>query len=856
MSIKKTQINLGLLLPEVQDERDECVKRILNVMQKHKGVDKAHVVSANGHTDASLCFHYNPDIITLNDIQRLAQDAGATIAKQFGHLFVEVNGIREMNEADVLEKDLVRTRGVVEASVSATGNIRIEYEHAVTNEQAVLSVISNEGFKIVSAHRTPPIHKHAYPHGNNGFTEPLTQTPPPTSQPNKLGIAHRGSNNGTVETKPHTHQHEANESDDHANHEQDEHTDDDGHNHGAASNVSPWVKYGPVAATFILLLLGIGMDNYIKPAFFRDWVRPIWYGVAYALVGFPVAFKGIKLLFKGDVFTEFILMTIATAGAFAIGEYPEGVAVMLFYTVGELFQDAAVNRAKRSIKSLLDMRPSSAAVLRNGAYVEVIPGEVQVGETVQIKAGEKVPLDGEMLSAESTFNTAALTGESKPSTIVKGEPVLAGMINQDKVIDVKTTKLFKDSSLSRILKMVQEATTRKAKSEQFIRKFSRVYTPIVVLLAVCLTVIPYFVVQDYVFTQWLYRALIFLVISCPCALVISIPLGYFGGIGAAAKHGVLFKGSNFLDLMTKVNTVVMDKTGTLTKGVFKVQQVVSYNIPEAEWLPMTAALEAQSTHPVAQAVVAHVGKTDNIKVDGLEEISGHGLKGTVNGKVVLAGNLRLMEKFGVALDEKIKAVTDTIVAVAVDKQLAGYITIADEIKEDSKAAIEALHAKKIDTVMLSGDKQSIVDRVAKELGITQAYGDLLPEHKVQKVEEIKKDPKRVIAFVGDGINDAPVLALSDVGIAMGGLGSDAAIETADVIIQTDQPSRIAKAIEIGRATSRVVWQNIAFAFAVKAIVMILGAGGIATMWEAVFADVGVALLAILNAVRIQKMNFK
>ena len=476
---------------------------------------------------------------------------------------------------------------------------------------------------------------------------------------------------------------------------------------------------------------------------------------------------------------------------------------------------------------------------------------------VQIKVGEKVPLDGELLSDSSTLNTAALTGESQPTTIRKGETVLAGMINQGKVIEVKVTKLFNDSSLARILTLVQDATSRKAKTEQFIRKFSKNYTPIVVFLAVGIAFIPYFFTKDYVFSQWLYRALIFLVISCPCALVISIPLGYFGGIGAASRNGILFKGSNFLDLMTKVNTVVMDKTGTLTKGVFKVQEVVSYDIPEDQWLLLAAAIEAQSTHPIAQAVIEKAGDAaKNVKVDNLEEISGHGLKGTVNGKTVLAGNLKLMEKENIALDEKVKSVTDTIVVVAVDGKLAGYVTIADEVKDDSKDAIAILHEKKIKTVMLSGDKQAVVDKVAKHLGIDNAFGDLLPEHKVKKVEEIKQDKQNVVAFVGDGINDAPVLALSDIGMAMGGLGSDAAIETADVIIQTDQPSKIAKAIEIGRSTNKVVWQNIIFAFAVKVVVLVLGAGGLATMWEAVFADVGVAMLAILNAVRIQKMNFK
>ncbi|MBN8858636.1 MAG: cadmium-translocating P-type ATPase [Sphingobacteriales bacterium] len=620
--------------------------------------------------------------------------------------------------------------------------------------------------------------------------------------------------------------------------------------------LKPWLS---AIASFLLLTIGIAMDNWIKhsPVWFSGWMRSGWYVIAYLPVGLPVVIKGLKTAIKGDVFTEFFLMSVATIGAFYIGQYPEGVAVMLFYAVGELFQEAAVKRAKRSIKALLDVRPNSADVLRDGGYITVDPNTVKVGETIQVKVGERVPLDGEMLSESSSFNTAALTGESKPDTIWEGETVLAGMINQEKVIELKVTKLFNDSSLARILTMVQEATTRKAKTEQFIRKFARIYTPIVVFLAIGLTFIPYFFVENYVFNQWLYRALIFLVISCPCALVISIPLGYFGGIGAGSKNGILFKGSNYLDLMTKVNIVVMDKTGTLTKGVFKVQEIKGYDMPTDQWLPLAAALETKSTHPVAKAIVEYAGGTaKNIAITDLEEIGGYGLKGKANGKDVLAGNVKLMDKFNIRISEDLKNVTDTVVIVAVDNKLAGYVTIADEIKEDSKQAVEELHKREIKSVMLSGDKQAVVAKIAKQLNIDNAYGDLLPEHKVEKVEQIKKENKTsVVAFAGDGINDAPVLALSDVGIAMGALGSDAAIETADVVIQTDQPSKIVTAVKIGKATNSIVWQNIGLAFGVKAVVLALGAGGLATMWEAVFADVGVALLAILNAVRIQRMKF-
>ena len=632
---------------------------------------------------------------------------------------------------------------------------------------------------------------------------------------------------------------------------------DNEHDHDSADS-KRWIDNEWLMAiiSFLLLATGLVLDFFVKPEWFSNPIRLIWYAVAYIPVGLPVVVKGIKLAFRGEVFTEFFLMGIATIGAFYIGEYPEGVAVMLFYAVGELFQGMAVNRAKRSIKALLDVRPDTATVLRSGNYVTVDPTEVKVDETIQIKAGERVPLDGEMLSEGSSFNTAALTGESKPSTIDRGETVLAGMINEDKVVELKVTKLFNDSSLARILTLVQNAQGRKAKTELFIRRFAKVYTPIVVFLAIGLTLIPFFFVENYVFNEWLYRALIFLVISCPCALVVAIPLGYFGGIGAGSRNGILFKGSSYLDRMTRVDTVVMDKTGTLTKGVFKVQKVISAGLDEKVWIPLAAAVESQSTHPIAKAVAEYAKSDNSPSVQNLEEIKGHGLKGVVDGKEVLAGNVKLMRKFNIALPKEVESIVETIVLVAVDGNLAGYLTISDEIKEDAKSAIQQMHALNIKTVMLSGDKQAVVDNVAKTLNIDQAFGDLLPENKVEKVEEIKRGKKEALAFVGDGINDAPVLAISDVGIAMGGLGSDAAIETADVVIQTDQPSKIVTAINIGKATNAIVWQNIALAFGVKIIVLALGAWGVASMWEAVFADVGVALLAILNAVRIQRMAFK
>ncbi|WP_375241310.1 heavy metal translocating P-type ATPase [Polaribacter sp.] len=631
-----------------------------------------------------------------------------------------------------------------------------------------------------------------------------------------------------------------------------QHNHKDHHNH-EHSNSNSLKTYIPAIASFIMLIIGIALDYY-DVDFFKDWIRIVWYGVAYIPVGFPVVKEGWKSITKGDVFTEFFLMSIATIGAFVIGEYPEGVAVMLFYAVGELFQSAAVNRAKSNIKALLDVRPIEALVYRNNDYKSVNPETVEIGEKVKVRVGEKIPLDGILLSKKGSFNTAALTGESKPDTITKGEKVFAGSINMDGVIEIETTKEFKDSSIARILDMVQNATARKSKTELFIRKFARVYTPIVVFLAITVTFLPYFIVDDYVFRDWLYRALIFLVISCPCALVISIPLGYFGGLGAASKNGVLFKGASFLDAMTKINTLVMDKTGTVTKGVFKIKQIKTINWGESEFMKYLMAMEEQSTHPIAKAILEYKADDKDFEASQVSEIAGKGLKGNVNGKPVLVGNKALMTANNIEVSKEIDTIVESIVFVSIDNQFAGYVVIADELKEDAKETITALlkiGIKKI--MMLSGDKDSITQKVASELNIQEAKGGLLPEDKLNEVEKLKQNSENKIAFIGDGINDAPVLAVSDVGIAMGGLGSDVAIETADVIIQTDQPSKMVKAIQIGRSTRKIVWQNIILAFGVKVIVLILGAGGLATMWEAVFADVGVALLAILNAVRLQRI---
>jgi len=633
------------------------------------------------------------------------------------------------------------------------------------------------------------------------------------------------------------------------------HSDDDGHDHSVAEG-STLKLFLPAIISFVLLIVAIAMDNWVPQGWFKGWIRIIWYVLAYIPVGFPVIKDALKSIGKGEIFSEFLLMSIATIGAFAIKEYPEGVAVMLFYAIGEVFQTLAVSRAKSNIKALLDQRPDEVTIVEANSSRVIKAEATAIGDVIQLKPGEKLGLDGELVSDTASFNTAALTGESKPDTKTKGEVVLAGMINMNTVSLVKVTTAYQDSKLSKILELVQNATSQKAPTELFIRKFAKIYTPIVVLLAIAICLLPYFFVGQYVFSDWLYRSLVFLVISCPCALVISIPLGYFGGIGAASRNGILFKGSNFLDAMAAIQNVVMDKTGTMTEGVFKVQEVrLEPDFDEATILRLVNKIESHSSHPVATAIREYAGEVDeSVNLTDVEEISGHGLKGSVDGKVFLVGNFKLLDKFNISYSIDPNTIVYTTIAIALDSRFVGFITIADSIKEDSAQTIQLLHKLGVKATMLSGDKSTVVAYVAKELGIDKAYGDLLPEDKVNKVKEIKAMGESV-AFVGDGVNDAPVVALSDVGIAMGGLGSDATIETADVVIQDDKPSKIPMAINIGKQTKKVVYQNIGLAFVVKGVVLILGAGGLATMWEAVFADVGVSLIAILNAIRIQKMKF-
>lgn len=617
--------------------------------------------------------------------------------------------------------------------------------------------------------------------------------------------------------------------------------------------------YGQVIVSFVLLLVGIVLKEFVEPDWFTQPFQLALFVLAYLPVGGPVLWTAIRQIGKGNIFNEFFLMGIATIGAFFLGEYAEGVAVMLFYAVGELFQGAAVRRAKKSIEALLKVQVEEVTVVEPDRTLKVVhPSAVAVGSTIQLRPGEKVALDGELISDKATFNTAALTGESTPDRKYKGEQVLAGMINLENLSRIRVTSRFENSKLSKILKMVQEAATRKAKTQRFISRFAKVYTPIVVVLATALTLLPYFFIETYVFEEWLYRALVFLVISCPCALVISIPLGYFGGIGAASRNGILFKGSNYLDLIRKVDTVVMDKTGTLTKGVFKVQQVALGEFGRDLTLQLVVELERHSTHPVARAITSYCAdlEQDPVQVQEVEEIAGMGMKGQLGEFSVLAGNTKLLKKFDVSYDVAVDEIPETTVVVAINGQYRGYITIADEIKEDAKRAVTELRQAGVQKlVMLSGDKNKVVQKVSRELGLDLAIGELLPEGKIKEVEKLRKK-SATLAFVGDGLNDAPVITLADVGLAMGGLGSDASIETADVVIQTDQPSKVATAIRIGKTTHHIVWQNIALAFGVKILILALGAFGVASMWEAVFADVGVALLAILNAMRIQRIDFE
>lgn len=582
-----------------------------------------------------------------------------------------------------------------------------------------------------------------------------------------------------------------------------------------------------------------------------EWVKPALFLAAYIIAGYDVILRALKNIVRGEVFNENFLMSIASIGAFFIGEFPEGVAVILFYRVGELFQDYAVDKSRRSIAELMDIRPDYANVKKGDEIKKVDPDEVHIGDIIVIKAGEKVPLDGRVLEGSSMLDTSALTGESVPREIAAGSEILSGCININGVITAEVTKEYGESTVSKILDLVENASSKKSKSEQFITRFARYYTPVVVIIAAILAVVPPLVIRGAVFSDWIYRALSFLVVSCPCALVISVPLSFFGGLGGASKAGILIKGSNYLEALAQTEIVVFDKTGTLTKGVFNVQEIHPEGVSKDELLELTAYAESYSNHPISLSIRRAYGKDiDHERILDVEEIPGHGVSATVDGKNILAGNNKLMEKMNIPYFKG--RIAGTAVHVAADQQYAGYIIIADEVKPDAAKAIRELKAARIrKTVMLTGDTRTVGEKVAGDLGIDKVYSELLPGDKVERLEELfrEKSPKGKLAFVGDGINDAPVLARADIGIAMGGLGSDAAIEAADIVIMTDEPSKISTAMRISKKTLRIARQNVIFAIGVKVLILVLSALGCATMWAAVFADVGVAIIAILNSFR-------
>ncbi|NLM03411.1 MAG: cadmium-translocating P-type ATPase [Clostridiales bacterium] len=621
------------------------------------------------------------------------------------------------------------------------------------------------------------------------------------------------------------------------------HIHEDSHNHSEEFNKYHLIRFGIGIIFFIMALL-------LKTSGFT---RFLLYFTSYILIGGNILLIAGRNILNGQIFDENFLMTIATIGAFAIGEYPEGVAVMLFYQIGELFQDSAVNRSRKSIAELMDIRPDYANLKTDNGSIEVRPEKVKIGDIIIVKPGEKVPLDGVVIEGESMMDTSALTGESVPRKVNLGKNVLAGFININGLLSVQVKKEFGESTVSKILELVENASGNKAPTENFITRFARYYTPVVVFIAMGLALIPPLIIDVATFSEWLYRALVFLVISCPCALVVSIPLGFFGGIGGASRNGVLVKGGNYLEALKDIDTVVFDKTGTLTKGIFEVTEFNPHdNISHSELLEYAAYAEAFSNHPIAKSILnAYGGEIDKELIEDYNEIAGHGIEVKVKGKTVLVGNTKLMESKDIVY-EPIDSV-GTVIYIAVDNSFMGSIIISDELKEDSKDTISKLKSMGIrKTVMLTGDNELVGRKIGNDLGIDEIYTELLPQDKVEILEKLEKEKssKGNLVFVGDGINDAPVLARADIGVAMGGLGSDAAIEAADVVLMTDEPNKLITAIKIAKKTNNIVWQNIIFAFGVKLIVLLLGAGGLANMWEAVFADVGVALIAIFNAMRV------
>lgn len=771
-----------------------CAAKIETALERLAGVVE---VSASAATER-LTVSYNPHQVTEADIKNRVVSLGYTVAVEQPAsnrtVDIMVGGMDCPSCVDKISASLEKLAGITEASVNfSTGKLRVSYNPQQVNETTLRDRVTALGYAVI------------------------TPTPKPYS-----------------ETYDHDHDH--------------------GHSH-RSGEFNFKAEIVPVLSVIALLAAGMIFEELLHNTPFHVGEYAVFIP-PYLLSGWTVLKAAGRNILRGQVFDENFLMTIATVGAIAIHQLPEAVAVMLFYRVGELFQEYSVGRSHRSIKALLEVRPDTANLKVNDSVKAVSPEEVQVGDIILVKPGEKVPLDGEVLEGNSQVDTSALTGESVPRTVKVGETVLAGMINQTGVLTLRVTKLFGESSIAKILDLVENATSKKAKTEKFITQFARYYTPIVVILSLAVALLPPLFIPGATHAEWVYRALVLLVISCPCGLVISIPLGYFGGVGGAAKRGILVKGSTFLDALTAVRTVVFDKTGTLTQGVFKVTQVVTKNgFSEAELLTLAAKAESYSSHPIAQSIREAYGQPINdAEVTDYEEIAGHGIRAKVNNQMVLAGNERLLHRENI--DHDTCNVEGTVVHLAVDRRYTGYILISDEIKEDAAQAIRYLKRVGVEqTVMLTGDNKVVAQGVANRLGLDSYVAELLPEGKVEAIEQLlSRSGKGKVVFVGDGINDAPVIARADIGMAMGGLGSDAAIETADVVIMTDAPSKVAEAIQVARKTRKIVVQNIVLAMAVKGLFIILGTLGVATLWEAVFADVGVAILAILNASRALKVS--
>ncbi|MGG6297676.1 heavy metal translocating P-type ATPase [Leptolyngbya sp. AN02str] len=773
-----------------------CAAKIETALERLAGVAE---VSVSAVTER-LTISYNPQQITEADIKNRVVSLGYTAAieqpasKQT--MDIMVGGMDCPSCVDKISTSLEKLAGVTEATVNfSTGKVRVDYDPQQVNERTLQEHITALGYTVI----TPTPKQPTELHGSDPDQDP-----------------------------------------------------DHGHTHSSGEfNLKR--EIAPVLLVVALLAGGIIFEEPLHNTPYSVGEYAVFIP-AYLLSGWTVLKAAGRNILRGQWLDENFLMTIATVGAIAIHQLPEAVAVMLFYRVGELFQEYSVGRSRRSIKALLEVRPDTANLKVNGSVKAVSPEAVQVGDLILVKPGEKIPLDGEVLEGNSQVDTSALTGESVPRTVKVGETVLAGMINQTGVLTLRVTKLFGESSIAKILDLVENATSKKAATEKFITRFARYYTPIVVVLSLLVALLPPLLIPGATHQEWIYRALVLLVISCPCGLVISIPLGYFGGVGGAAKRGILVKGSTFLDALTEVKTVVFDKTGTLTQGVFKVTQVVTKNgFSESELLTLAAKAESHSSHPVAQSIREAYGHSINdAEVTDYEEIAGHGIRAVVQNQVVIAGNDRLLHRENI--DHDTCNVEGTVVHLAVDQRYAGYILIADEVKEDAAQAIRDLKQVGVEqTVMLTGDNEVVAQGVARRLGLDGYKAELLPEDKVDAIEQLlRRSGKGKVVFVGDGINDAPVIARADIGMAMGGLGSDAAIETADVVIMTDAPSKVAEAIQVARKTRKIVVQNIVLAMAVKGLFIILGTLGVATLWEAVFADVGVALLAILNATRVLK----